>query len=154
ILPSNWINRLLVTRDGALWIGTDKGLASWKDGKLLQYVEFAGERILGLVEDPEGAVWAAAVTGPMARKLCAIQKGSVHCDESEKSHIDALSLYEDTKGNLWAGVANGVWRRKPDPPMFDPVPGETDSIQSFAESDDGALLFGTREGVMRLINGK
>src|SRR4029077_14973491 len=31
-LPSNTINRLYTGRDGALWIGTAKGLASWKDG--------------------------------------------------------------------------------------------------------------------------
>ena len=31
-LPSNYIRNLLVARDGALWIATQKGLASWKDG--------------------------------------------------------------------------------------------------------------------------
>lgn len=34
--PSNFIFPLLVGRDGTLWIGTLKGLASWKDGKLTQ----------------------------------------------------------------------------------------------------------------------
>src|SRR5262249_38808754 len=40
-LPSKWIISLLATRDGTLWIGTAKGLASWKDGKLTQYAELA-----------------------------------------------------------------------------------------------------------------
>src|SRR5262245_4754330 len=42
-LPSNWITRLLTARDGTLWIGTSKGLVSWKDGKLTQYTELAGQ---------------------------------------------------------------------------------------------------------------
>ena len=33
-LPSSYIRSLLAARDGRLWIGTYKGLASWKDGKL------------------------------------------------------------------------------------------------------------------------
>src|SRR5271167_3321399 len=32
-LPANHIRSLLVARDGTLWIGTNKGLASWKDGR-------------------------------------------------------------------------------------------------------------------------
>ena len=41
-LPSDFIRRLLVSRDGTLWIGTMKGLASWKDGRLTRYPELAG----------------------------------------------------------------------------------------------------------------
>jgi ligand-binding sensor domain-containing protein len=33
-LPSEYVSKLLCSRDGALWIGTRGGLASWKDGKL------------------------------------------------------------------------------------------------------------------------
>src|SRR5271157_4631321 len=33
-LPSNVVRCLLVSRDGTLWISTQEGLASWKDGKL------------------------------------------------------------------------------------------------------------------------
>src|SRR5262245_17940869 len=42
-LPDNFIWSLLASRDGTLWIGTAKGLASWKDGKLTQYPELAGQ---------------------------------------------------------------------------------------------------------------
>jgi signal transduction histidine kinase/ligand-binding sensor domain-containing protein len=58
-LPSNDIPTLLVTRDGTFWIGTTKGLASWKDGKLTTYSELNGSRILALLEDRNGTVWAA-----------------------------------------------------------------------------------------------
>ena len=58
-LPSNDIPTLLVTRDGTFWIGTTKGLASWKDGKLTTYSELNGSRIFALLEDRNGTVWAA-----------------------------------------------------------------------------------------------
>src|SRR6266481_8637157 len=38
-LPSTDVWRLVVSRDGTLWIATLKGLASWKDGKLRDYPE-------------------------------------------------------------------------------------------------------------------
>src|SRR6201987_257377 len=53
-LPSNFISKVLVARDGTLWIGTWKGLASWRDGKLTQYAEIAGSYVFGLLEDHEG----------------------------------------------------------------------------------------------------
>lgn len=58
-LPSNEIPTLLVTRDGTFWIGTTKGVASWKDGKFNTYSELNGSRILALLEDRNGTVWAA-----------------------------------------------------------------------------------------------
>ena len=40
-LPDNSIRELLAARDGTLWIGTLKGLASWNVGKLTAYPELA-----------------------------------------------------------------------------------------------------------------
>ena len=39
------------------------------------------------------------------------------------------SLYEDTKGNLWAGVVDGPWRWKTGPPEFHPVAGVETQIR-------------------------
>src|SRR5580698_665603 len=50
-LPSDHVMTLLAARDDALWIGTTNGLASWKNGKLREYPEFAGFDILSLVQD-------------------------------------------------------------------------------------------------------
>jgi ligand-binding sensor domain-containing protein len=78
-LPSSQIASLLAARDGTLWIGTWKGLASWKDGKLTQYPELAGRAIFGLLEDREGTVWAGGAAFPPPGKLCEIQHGSIRC---------------------------------------------------------------------------
>src|SRR5262245_55317154 len=75
-LPSTHISRLLSARDGTLWIGTARGLASLKDGTLIQYPAAGGSRILRLVEDPDGVLWVAAY-GAQIGRLCAIRTGRV-----------------------------------------------------------------------------
>jgi hypothetical protein len=46
-----------VGRDGTLWIGTLKGLASWKNGTLTAYPEFARAIVRSFYEDREQTVW-------------------------------------------------------------------------------------------------
>ena len=48
---------MIVARDGTLWIGTSKGLASWKEGKLTQLPGACGTAVDALVEDREGTIW-------------------------------------------------------------------------------------------------
>ncbi len=106
-LPGRYIRSLLAARDGRLWIGTREGLASWKDGKLTHYPELAGQDVYALLEDREGTVWAGGTASPTGR-LCAIQSGSVQCSGEDGSlGRGVLYLYEDSRGNLWAGRRPG-----------------------------------------------
>jgi len=153
-LPSSFISTLLVSRDGTLWIGTDKGLASWKGGRLTQYAELAGLYIYRLLEDHERTIWAGA-GGIQTGGLCTIRNGSVQCyGDDGRAGRAIFGLYEDSKGNLWAGVSNGLWRWKPGPPKFYPLPGEPNGIQGFSEGEDGALLIGTQSGIRRFVDGR
>jgi signal transduction histidine kinase/ligand-binding sensor domain-containing protein len=152
-LPSTNIFSLLAARDGTLWIGTFKGLASWKDGKLTEYPELAGKYVVNVLEDHEGTVW---VSGRYANggKLCAFQLGTMQCyGEDGTLGRGPVNLYEDSKGNLWAGMSDGLWRWKPGPPTFYPLSGEPDGIQGICEDNDGTLLIGWH-GVQRFVNGK
>lgn len=154
LLPSTDILSLLVTREGALWIGTAKGLASWKDGRLEQYAELGGQFVFRLLEDDEGTVWASAWTLTNGW-LCAIGNGSVQCKGRDGAlGPTAPELYEDSKHNFWAGVQNGLWRLKPGSPKFYSVPGEPNGIHGLAQDDDGALLIGTHNGIRRFVDGK
>jgi signal transduction histidine kinase/ligand-binding sensor domain-containing protein len=152
-LPSDYITKLLAARDGALWIGTTKGLASWKNGSLTHYTELAGSGILSLIEDHEGSIWAGSVGFPRG-DLCRIQKGSVRCYGDEvRFGVAITGLAEDARGNLWAGVRTGIWRWKPDPPKFIPLPGAAGQT-SLGVGEDGGVLFGRFEGIRRLVEGK
>ena len=154
-LPTNYISTLLVTRDGTLWIGTVKGLASWKGGKLTQYPELDGMGITGLVQDGDGVVWAAGWTAAPPGKLCTIQHDTTQCIGRDGGlGRGPVGLFEDSKGNLWLGMKNGLWRWKPGPPRFYPLAGEPMGIQGLAEGDDGALLISMTGRIARLADGK
>ena len=153
-LPSNSIMSLLAAGDGSLWIGTSKGLARWKDGKLTQYSELDRQFIFKILEDHEGTIWASGIAVTTGR-LCAIRNTDVHCDGDDGSlGRGAFNLFEDSKGNLWAGVKDGLWRFRPGPPNFYPLAGEPNGIRAIGEDVDGTLLVGWNGGMYRLSEGR
>jgi len=154
-LPPGRIFSLLVSRNGTIWIGTGSGLASWKDGKLTRYPEINGEIVFALLEDREGTIWVGAGGTPVSGKLCAVGAGSAECFGGDgRLGPGVVALYEDSSGNLWAGVKDGLWRWKPGPPKFYGLAGEVDGIQALAEDKDGVLLVGWNGGIFRFIDGK
>jgi len=157
-LPASQVWSLLAAHDGTLWIGTRQGLASWKDGKLTSYPGLSEMAISALVEDRDGTVWAGALAFPPPGRICAIQNSRVQCSGDVASlGPGVLSLYLDSKGNLWASVAKGLWRWKPGPPAFISLPDQPEGASGMAEDTDGALLIGLRAGagkILRLMEGK
>jgi ligand-binding sensor domain-containing protein/signal transduction histidine kinase len=153
-LPGSYIRALLAARDGRLWIGTAEGLASWKDGKLVSYPEFAGHAIGPLLEDREGTVWASSRT-PSDNRLCALHGGIVQCyGEDGSLGTGVYTLYEDSRGTLWAGAATGLWRWNPGPPKLYPMPDPAVDIRALIEGDTGTLWIVMRDGIRTLVNGK
>jgi len=148
-LPSDVVTRLLVSRDGTLWIGTGKGLATWKDGKLTHYPEMAGWILNALVEDHQGTVWAGGFGVPRHGKLCAIKDGRAQCSDPGEG---VQSIYEDSKKTLWVSTFKGLWRWKPGLPEFFPT-GAT-FTSALIEDSDGGLLIGKANGIQRFVNGK
>ncbi len=154
-LPPGGILSLLVSRDGTLWIGGARGLANLKDGRLTRFAEFDGEGVYTLAEDRDGTLWVGTGGGSIAGRLCAIQHGTANCFGGDgRLGPGVVALYMDHRGNLWAGVKDGLWRWTPGVPKFYSLPGEVDGIQALAEDDDGALLVGWKGGIYRFIEGK
>ena len=139
-LPSNYIQDLLVARDGTLWISTLKGLASWKNGKLTEYPELAGRWAGRLLQDGKGTVWVG-LQDPGG--LCAIQAGTIKCDGSGSFGNAVSALYADRKGNLWVSTQTGLWRWAPGPPDHYPLPGGQLEARAIIEGENGALLMAT-----------
>jgi PAS domain S-box-containing protein len=147
-LPGDVVTRLLVSRDGTLWIGAGKGLASWKDGKLTHYPEMAGWILNALVEDHEGTVWAGGFGIPGHGRLCAIKDGRAQCSDPGEG---VQSIYEDNKSTLWVSTSEGLWRWKPEREFFQT--GRT-ITSALVEDHDSGLLFGRADGIRRFVNGK
>src|SRR5262249_41513010 len=138
-LPDTAVVTLLGTRDGALWIGTKRGLAVWKNGVLTSNATLGDDYISALIEGRGGVVWigTSAVLAGEAR-LCAVRQSGTECTASDAGFGRVIaSLFEDRTGNLWVGAATGLRRwTGPAPKTFRmPVPlpelhaivaGETD----------------------------
>jgi signal transduction histidine kinase/ligand-binding sensor domain-containing protein len=153
-LPSSDIRRLIASRDGRLWIGTTRGLASWKDGRLTHHPELDGQSVEALFEDREGTVWVGGVSRSNGR-LCTIQAGKTDCyGEDGRFGSGVTALYEDNGGNLWAGAITGLWRWKPGPPKVYPIPDPDNRINALIENDDGGILVAKDSGITKLRNGK
>jgi signal transduction histidine kinase/ligand-binding sensor domain-containing protein len=148
------IRSLCAARDGRLWIGTFNGLASWKDGKLTRYPDLDGQVIEALREDRGGTMWAAG-WAPTIGRLCGIQSGKTECYGQDGRFGNGVTpLFEDSRGDLWAGAMTGLWRWNPGPPNLYPVPYPEKRIYALAESDDGGILVAKRSGITKLRNGK
>jgi signal transduction histidine kinase/ligand-binding sensor domain-containing protein len=155
-LPSAFILSVLAARDGRLWIGTDAGLASWKDNKLTHYPELDGQSVVALLEDREGSVWAAGEGVPTGR-LCTMRGGSTQCFGKDGSlGVFVEALYEDPAGEIWVGGPHGrLWRWKPGPPKFYAMPDNVVTAEALITADNGGgLLVATENGIRQLVDGK
>ncbi len=152
-LPSNYISGLVVAHDSTLWIGTLKGLVSYKDGKLTQYSELAGANVGFFLEDREQTVWFGVRQAAMAR-LCAMRDKKIDCYGAGTFGVFVNPLYEDHKGNLWVTSATGLWRWAPGSPERYAFPHGLTAVAAAAEDDSGTLVLGTTDGLKQLIGGK
>lgn len=65
-LPSNSINVLCAGRDGALWIGTGRGLVRYADGHF-QRIGLPNDIVTTIAVDGEGRLWVGATSGVYRR---------------------------------------------------------------------------------------
>jgi len=115
-LPSSAAYDILATRDGAIWVATDAGLA-WLDprtrGTRLQFHAVATDgAALALSEDADGRLWVATTRGlvevvgstPIARPL-----------DFENRPATIIAIVSDpTDRSLWLGTWHGVVHRRAD----------------------------------------
>jgi signal transduction histidine kinase len=125
-----------------------------KDGRVTRYRELDGQRIDALLEDRDGAIWAAGSKAFVGR-LCRVHNDTTQCyGEDGRFGSAARALYQDRAGNVWAGATTGLWRWNPGPPTRYPMPDPANPITSLLELDDGALLVSKRSGLTVLRDGK
>jgi PAS domain S-box-containing protein len=155
-LPSNVVVSLDVARDGTFWIGTTKGLASWRDSRLTRYPKLAGLIIASILEDRNGTVWVGGIYSVASRgKLCAIDGTNVDCYESGAVLGSGVTgLYEDSHHVLWVVGRDGVWRWRPGPPRFYHMPFGKFAVHNLGEANDGTLLIPLTGRLARLGGGK
>ena len=154
-LPSDFVVCLRVARDGTIWIGTMKGLASWKDGRLTRYPDLAGFEIDSILEDHKETVWVGNYSHTPPGKLCAFHGTDIHCYGLDGTLGNGvLGLFEDSNNVLWVVGRDRVWRWKPGPPRFYPIPFGTYAAEELGEAPDGTLLIPLPGRLARFGQGK
>ena len=155
-LPDDAVTTCLQTRDGYIWIGTEKGLArfdgvTFREFNTWNTKELHSDRISALTEDALGTLWIGTKGG-----------GVTHCRDGEFRHAGLSSQFVNTlctsrDGRVWVGTSGGG--------LFAFHEGEVSSytaghglpdlfIRALVEGRDGTLWIGTRDaGLVAMRNG-
>lgn len=113
-LKSNFIVSLLQTRNGDIYLGTANGLCKYNpEEDNFQYPDWvtAGTFVPCIIEDREGAIWAASHNRGLFYFNPSTGKKGCFLNEPGSEHslpINSInSIYEDSKGALWLSTEGG-----------------------------------------------
>ena len=118
-LPSLGVSKMMTTKAGELWVGTDAGIAHWQPAvkRFETFMTADGQtlraHVYSIEEDGKGRLWAGTDAGlwvlePDTRTLKAIHAAP---DQSDGlSSDDIAGLMVDHKGALWVSTAQGFDR--------------------------------------------
>ncbi|GEM_PF-1309724 len=154
-LAGDVVETIYEDRQGALWIGTNRGLSQWRDGQFTTHNGLSQHVVLSLCEDRAGNLWIGT------------DGGGLHCykEGSLKTYTikdglanDAVwTIHEDRIGRLWIGTNGGLHNLYEGKftryTMKDGL--ASDFVRAIAEDRAGSLWIGTRGGgLSRWRNGR
>ncbi len=166
-LPGARIETVYRDREGALWIGTNRGLARWFQGTLERMPErnpISREAILSVLEDREGSILLGTETGG----LYILRDARFHfLDESDGlSAADTTAIVEAGDHSLWVGTRENGLNQISEQRISQvgisqgaSAPGRTfttanglpsNVILALSASRDGSVWVGTPDGLSRL----
>lgn len=160
--PGEWLadreiksNKLLRTRDGALWIGTEGlGLVHLQDGRADAFNRadgLSGNIACSLFEDREGNIWFGSEKGvDRFRKLPVT---SISMSQGLPNGA-SKSVLASTDGSVWVATADGLARWKDTKvTVYKQRDGLPDAaVQSLYQDADGRLWVSTGGGLAYFAN--
>src|SRR6185369_12264710 len=154
-LPQNTVQAIAQTRDGYLWLGTERGLVRF-DG--VQFTVFDKGNTPGLqsgntqvlYEDRAGNFWIGTSGGLHLMREGRIAASFTSRDGLRSNRI--VAICEDRKGAIWVGTSGGGISRisggKVEATYTTREGLSGDRIWSLEEDRDGSLWIGTDGGGM------
>ncbi|NUQ82779.1 MAG: hypothetical protein HUU10_14305 [Bacteroidetes bacterium] len=155
-LPSIYVKYLLLDSKEQLWVGTNTGLATADPANLRAgFTKFPLDketpdmRILNLIEDSKGRIWAASdgviyvISGEMVTKLT-FPSGTYFASDFVRS----FDFAEDSRGGMWVtSLGSGIWYVSADlkNPVPVPIPGMDPLTRIIYPVGDNKYLVGTSE---------
>ncbi|MFP3350603.1 two-component regulator propeller domain-containing protein [Pseudoalteromonas sp. SIMBA_153] len=154
-LPDAPVYTLLITREGRLVIGSERG-ARVLNGNVFEspHPQLSAESISSLLEDNHGDLWFGT-----------INKGVFRLSVDGIEQLDAknglpanriLSLLQDRENSIWVGTNAGVFRLREAPfSSWGKKRGlSSDYVRTVLSHSDGSLWIGGSTGLDRLQNNK
>ena len=140
----------LCDRAGRVWIGSERGLFMWSEGKVRGFKAQDGWRggyVLSLAEGPDGAIWAGTADGQLWRW----KDGSLVRSTKENSgRFRFWALHAAADGTVWIGSLTGGLFRWKDGKLARFTKGDglpSDTITQILSDGMGLLWMGSREGI-------
>lgn len=160
-LAGDSVNAILQDSRGYLWFATTDGVSRFDGQRFTSYGLADGlpqARAEALLEGRDGTYWVAT-RGGLARFVPdrradepAFRRVPLGSDRPEAM----FSLYEDRAGRLWAGGDGHLYSigfGKDGPTVTEVrLPARTGPILSFAETLDGSLWIGSKQGLLRRLS--
>ena len=137
---------------GALWLGTQTGLAHGRDGDFTRHGA-TGDLVQALCFDATGALWMGTPHG-----LLRLSDGTLRRFTRRDGlvHDNVAAIAADRDGNLWIGTAGGLSRHRDG--RFENLTtaeGLSDNdVRCLLEDRDGNLWVGTTDGLSALSDGR
>ncbi len=158
-LPQNAVQTILQTRDGYLWFGSQEGVVRF-DG--VRFTVFDKQHTAGikennvyaLCEDKDGKLWIGTYVGGVS-----VYEKGVFKNYGKEQGIDGdvATIAQDSKGTIWAGSNNGLFRFNAQSDKFEKVSGngapEGVFVSRIKETKDGVLLLSTQQGFFTMTGG-
>ncbi len=156
-LPGNQPRCLWEAKDGALWIGSEGGLARYAQGKITRFTDkegMADNSVRALCEDGAGRIRVATRRG-----LSTLEgHGAVASMAIGASYnANALrALCPGRDGQLWVGSTDGLYALKGgDKAVYGVKEGLADRvINALWQDQAGQIWVGTYGGLTRIVGGK
>ncbi|MFS8136620.1 MAG: ATP-binding protein [Thermomonas sp.] len=142
-LPSNTILALTAGTDGALWVGTDKGLAIFAGGRL-SVVRLPGAKAMPMVYSISmlsDGLWVGTSEG-LWRRDAAGRWSQPSWSSMFVRPNAVIQIARDQDGSYWIGSQRGLWRQLGDEPPAPQQMREAEiphALNALLLQSDGAL---------------
>lgn len=157
-LSDEVVTTVTSTRNGAIWVGTTKGLHRLAEGRIDTFDRdhgLPGTFIFSAAEDSQGTLWVATRLGGLA--VFDGQRFSTLPSEDQLPVRGAWCITPTRDGSVWVGSNGGAFRyqnRRPVEHLHGQALLSNDDVRSIAEDTHGTLWLGTSYGLNRRANGQ
>lgn len=164
-LCDNYITSIAEDAGKDLWIGTLNGLSRLNpaSNRFINYrKQLSNNQISSVFRDRRNRMWVASFGGAVHRfdedRQVFIPVPLFRDPQHRSGETHVYILYEDSRGNLWAGAESGLYQFGEKEGWFEWVPGinqdekELLSIRDLAEDKSGNLLLATENNGLIIYN--